>query len=153
MRPLIPAEYVIYTDGCPGGYGAVIRRVSKGKNFFRVIELSGSIPDTTSQQAELWAAIYALRRIAEDSRVTLYSDSQYLVNGMRNWRFKWVKRDWISVRTGEAVKNKDLWLQLIELVNLQRKVEFLWVRGHDGNVDNERADKLATKGRDHAKEE
>ena len=133
-------EVVIYTDGAcrgnpgPGGWGAILvwRGIEK--------ELSGGEPSTTNNRMELMAVISALSVLKEKCKVTLYSDSQYVVNAMcLGWARSWQATDW---KKGKA-KNPDLWETLLSLCD-RHEVTFHWVRGHDGHEMNERCDVLAT---------
>ena len=134
----------IYTDGAckgnpgAGGWGALIQRGGKK------LELHGGEPLTTNNRMELTAVIRALQALEPGTRARLHTDSQYVQLGIRDWIHSWKKRGW---RTADKkpVKNEDLWRQLDELRE-QHEVEWLWVRGHDGNVGNERADELANLG-------
>lgn len=133
----------IWTDGScignpgPGGWAAIVRTPAGEQ------ELSGSDPATTNNRMELTAAIKALEAlpVEEPCEVNLYSDSEYLVKGMTEWRLGWKRRGW---RTADKkpVKNVSLWKRLDELAQ-QRPVKWHWVRGHDGHSENERADTLA----------
>jgi len=133
----------IFTDGAclgnpgAGGYGAILKYMGTEK------ELTGGEPETTNNRMELTAAIVALEALKTPCRVKLYSDSQYLINAFElRWLDKWKANGW--KRTGNAeVKNSDLWQRLSELTALH-KVEFIWVRGHDGHPENERCDRLAS---------
>ncbi|NLB81460.1 MAG: ribonuclease HI [Clostridiaceae bacterium] len=134
----------IYTDGAcsgnpgPGGWGAILKYNDKIK------EICGSQGQTTNNRMELTAAIEGLSALTESCDVTLYSDSKYLVDAINNgWVFNWEKKNWMKNRT-EQVPNSDLWKKLIKLLK-EHKVEFEWVRGHNGHPENERCDKLATK--------
>jgi ribonuclease HI len=133
----------IYTDGgCdpnpgPGGYGVVLLFGRHRK------ELSGGFRLTTNNRMELYAAIKGLEALSEPCRVTLYSDSEYLVNAMnKGWAKRWQARNWMRNSKDKAL-NPDLWQRLLELCE-QHQVEFEWVRGHAGNRENERCDQLAT---------
>jgi ribonuclease HI len=147
-------EVIIYTDGAcignpgPGGYGAVLKFGS------RVKEMSGGFRLTTNNRMEIMAAIVALRALNKKCSVTLYSDSQLLVNSIeQGWAIKWRKRGWKKGR--KWVRNADLWEQLLTLCE-DHEVEFVWVRGHAGVVENERADQLsmaAAQGKDLAADE
>lgn len=135
-------EVTIYTDGAclgnpgPGGYGAVLRYKHHRK------ELSAGYKLTTNNRMELLAAIVALRALKERCRVTLYSDSRYVVDGItKGWAKKWQSNGWKRNKTDEAI-NPDLWEQLLLLCD-QHEVTFEWVKGHAGNPDNERCDQLA----------
>lgn len=133
----------IFTDGAclgnpgPGGYGVILKYKGTEK------ELSGGEPETTNNRMELTAAIIALEALKTPCQVKLYSDSQYLINAFElGWLEKWKASGW--KRAGnEDVKNADLWQRLSELTALH-KVEFIWVRGHDGHPENERCDRLAS---------
>lgn len=137
------ADIVIYTDGgCsnnpgPGGYGAVI--VVAG----RQVELSGGYRLTTNNRMEMMAAIVALRRFETSTEsIQLYSDSSYLVNGIKKgWVEKWQRNGW-KKSDGRDVINIDLWQELIRLT-AKGNVRFQWVKGHAGNTLNELCDRLA----------
>ncbi|MBC8545857.1 ribonuclease HI [Clostridiaceae bacterium NSJ-31] len=132
----------IFTDGAcsgnpgPGGYGAILRYNGMEK------ELSGGEHETTNNRMELLGAITALRALKEPCRVTLYTDSQYVANGInKGWAEKWKQNGWMRNRKEPAL-NPDLWDAL--LGELQRhEVEIVWVRGHAGHPENERCDRLA----------
>lgn len=136
-----PGEVEIFTDGAcsgnpgPGGWGAILRYrgVEKG--------LSGAEPATTNNRMELTAAIAGLEALKRPCRVRLYSDSQYLRDGITKWIHGWKERGW---RTADKkpVKNVDLW-QRLEAAAQHHRVEWIWVRGHAGHPENERADALA----------
>ena len=134
----------VYADGAckgnpgPGGWGVLL--VEGGRER----ELHGGEPATTNNRMELTAVIRALEELPHGSRVRLYTDSQYVQKGMKEWIHDWKRRGW---RTADKkpVKNDDLWKHLDELAR-NHKVEWHWVRGHDGHPGNERADALANKG-------
>jgi len=136
-------DIVIYTDGGsinnpgPGGYGAVI--VDGGRKR----ELSGGYRLTTNNRMEMMAAIVALREVADRTEaIHLYSDSSYLVNGFsKGWVKKWQANGW-KKSDDQDVVNMDLWHELIKLT-AGSNVNFHWVKGHAGNVLNERCDRLA----------
>ena len=135
-------EVQIYTDGAcrgnpgNGGWGAIL---VFGK-YER--ELSGGERDTTNNRMELMAAISGLAALRESCKVTLYSDSKYLVDAFnKEWVISWEKAGWRRGR--DELKNPDLWQRLVELVRLH-EVEFVWVKGHNGHDYNERCDILAT---------
>ncbi|MEY4917863.1 MAG: ribonuclease [Verrucomicrobiota bacterium] len=138
---------IIYTDGgCegnpgPGGWGAVVR------DGERVREISGGDIATTNNRMELMAAIESLASLTERSEVSLFTDSQYVKNGITLWISGWKRKGWIT-STKEPVKNVDLWKRL-DAVVAQHRVTWKWVKGHAGNADNERCDGLA--GREIAK--
>jgi ribonuclease HI len=131
----------IHTDGAcsgnpgPGGWGAVLRWRGRAR------ELSGFEPATTNNRMELLAAISALEALKRPMRVRLFTDSNYLRQGITTWLPAWKGRGW---RTADkkAVKNQDLWERL-EQALARHEVEWRWVRGHSGDPDNERADQLA----------
>ena len=133
---------VIYTDGAcignpgPGGYGAVI---VNGKDRE---ELSGGYRRTTNNRMELLAAIEGLGSLKGRCRVTLYSDSTYLVKAMtQGWAQKWRTNGWRRGKRERAI-NPDLWERLLRL-DEKHTIEFRWVRGHSGVPGNERCDELA----------
>lgn len=135
-------QVTIYTDGAclgnpgPGGYGAVLLYGSQRK------ELSGGFKLTTNNRMEITAALVALEALRETCRVTLYSDSQYLVNSMsKGWAQRWQSNGWKRNKREDAV-NPDLWERMLELCR-RHAVEFRWVRGHSGAKENERCDRLA----------
>jgi ribonuclease HI len=132
-------EVIIYTDGGSdpnpgkGGYGVVLMHGKHRK------EISGGFRLTTNNRMELYAVIMALRALKEPCKVKLYSDSEYVVNAMtKGWVQNWIKKGW------KKVKNPDLWQQLVELTK-KHDVEFNWVKGHAGILENERCDELAAK--------
>jgi len=136
----------IYTDGAcrgnpgVGGWGAILRTAGRER------ELYGGEPATTNNRMELTAAIRALAALRRRCEVSLYTDSQYVRQGITTWLADWKRRDW---RTADRkpVKNQDLWEQLDALA-AKHDVEWHWVRGHDGHPENERADALANRGID-----
>ncbi len=136
----------IYTDGAcrgnpgAGGWGALLRFRD------RELELFGGEQQTTNNRMELTAAIRALEALKRRCQVALYTDSQYVQQGITTWLADWKRRDW---RTADRkpVKNQDLWQQLDALA-ARHDIEWHWVRGHDGHVENERADLLANRGID-----
>ena len=137
-------KVLIYTDGStldnpgPGGYGVVLRY---GENRR---ELSGGYRWTTNNRMELLACIEGLKALTRRCSVVLFSDSKYVVNGMtEGWVERWQASGW-KLNNGQDVKNADLWQQLVEACQ-GHEVEFRWVRGHSGNPDNERCDRLALK--------
>jgi ribonuclease HI len=141
----------IYTDGAcspnpgPGGWGAVLLRHNK-----KIKELSGSAPQSTNNKMELTAAIKALAYLDQGHAVALYTDSQYLRNGITRWISGWLRNGW---RTADRtpVKNAELWQEL--LIEIERhEIQWHWVRGHGADKWNNRADELAVaaRGRVHA---
>ena len=132
----------IYTDGAcsgnpgPGGYGTVIQSGQNRK------ELSGGFSRTTNNRMELMAVIEGLEVLTEPCAVTLYSDSRYIVDAVnKGWAERWKANGWRRNRKEKAL-NPDLWGRLLELLDYH-DVQIRWVRGHSGNLGNERADKLA----------
>jgi len=132
----------IYTDGAckgnpgPGGWGALLRVGRHEK------ELSGGEADTTNNRMEMTAAIQALNALIEPCEVVLHTDSRYVIDGITKWVHGWKKKGWINA-SRQPVRNADLWHELIAAA-LPHKVEWVWVRGHDGHVENERVDRLAS---------
>ena len=134
----------IYTDGAckgnpgAGGWGALLKRGAKTR------EIHGGEAHTTNNRMELTAVIRALEALGKGSRVKLHTDSQYVQLGISEWIHAWKRRGW---RTADKkpVKNEDLWRRLDELRE-GHDIEWLWVRGHDGDPGNERADELANLG-------
>ncbi|UKL13047.1 ribonuclease HI [Dissulfurimicrobium hydrothermale] len=132
----------IFTDGAcsgnpgPGGWGAVLKSGGHEK------KLSGWSSHTTNNRMELLAAIRALEAIKRPSRIVMMTDSQYLKQGITEWIHLWKKRDW-KTASGKPVKNSDLWKALDALCNVH-DIHWEWVRGHNGHVENEIADGLAT---------
>jgi ribonuclease HI len=132
----------IYTDGSsignpgPGGYGIVL---SYGKHRK---ELSGGFRCTTNNRMELMGAIVALESLTETCKVTLLSDSKYVIDGIRRgWAKKWKAAGWMRTKKEPAI-NVDLWEKMLELSD-KHEVGFRWVKGHSGVVENERCDELA----------
>ena len=137
-------DFVIYTDGSclrnpdgPGGWAVVARNVATGE----VTELSDGHPSTTNNRMELQAAIMALRFAPEGTKVALYTDSQYLKNGITKWMVNWKRRGWKKA-DGQPVLNQGQWMELDKLYG-SHKVTFHWVKGHVGVALNERCDQLA----------
>jgi ribonuclease HI len=137
-----PGTVVIYADGgClgnpgPGGYGAIIIAGEERR------ELSQGFRLTTNNRMELAACIAALKTLRTAAAVILYTDSRYVVNGIcKGWARKWRANNWMRTKT-EAALNRDLWEEILALVGLHR-VEFVWLRGHAGQPENERCDEIA----------
>ena len=142
-----PAAVVeAWTDGgCkpnpgPGGWGAILRYGAAEK------ELSGAERQTTNNRMELTAACAVLEALRRPSTVVLHTDSEYVRNGITRWHTGWVRRNWRTA-AGDPVANMDLWRRLLDAAK-PHQIEWKWVRGHAGNVMNERADALATRARD-----
>lgn len=134
----------IYTDGAckgnpgVGGWGALLRYNEHEKELF------GGEANTTNNRMELMAAIKGLEALKKPSQVRLTTDSNYVKQGINQWIHNWKKRQW-KTADKKPVKNKDLWVQLDELAQLH-DIQWCWVKGHSGHIDNERADELANKG-------
>ncbi len=135
---------VIYTDGAckgnpgPGGWGAWLRWGEHEKEMF------GGEPLTTNNRMELTAVIEALAALKRSTPVAVYTDSEYVKNGITTWIKGWKSRGWRTA-DGKPVKNQELWQRLDALVS-QHQVSWHWVRGHTGDPGNERADELANRG-------
>jgi len=135
----------IYTDGScspnpgKGGWGAVISIPTEPNR-----EIFGGVKYTTNNKMEMTAVIEALGALPPRCTVILYTDSKYVMDGITKWIKSWKKNKW-KVRNGSDVKNKDLWLAL-DAAAANHKIKWKWVKGHSGNVGNERADKLASIG-------
>ena len=132
----------IFTDGAcrgnpgPGGWGALLRWNGKEK------KISGGAAHTTNNRMELQAAIEGLTALTQACTVDLYTDSQYLRQGMLSWMAQWKKKGWRNSKK-EPVKNADLWQTLDELAT-KHEIRWHWVKGHSGHPENEIADELAT---------
>ena len=122
----------------PGGWGAILRFGTVER------ELSGGEAATTNNRMELSAVIEGLQALSRRSRVDIYSDSQYVLNGLREWLDQWKRRGW-KTADRKPVKNEDLWRRLDELAGRHR-IAWRWVKGHAGHPENERADALAREG-------
>ena len=131
----------IYTDGSclknpgNGGWAAIINTNNEIK------KISGSVKDTTNNQMELMAPIKALQEVKEVQPIEIYTDSQYVKLGITDWIHKWIKNNWQTSKK-EPVKNKELWMQLYELVK-SYEIKWIWVKAHAGNTLNEEVDLLA----------
>ena len=142
-------DVTIYTDGAcspnpgKGGFGTVLK--CKGKRR----ELSGGYRHTTNNRMEILAVINALKALKYPCRVKLHTDSRYVSDSItKGWAKKWQSNGWRKSNKKPAL-NQDLWRQLLELCDLH-EVEMIWVRGHNGNMENERCDQLAVKAREQA---
>jgi ribonuclease HI len=136
----------IYTDGAckgnpgPGGWGVLLKSGATEK------ELYGGEPGTTNNRMELTAVIMALEALKRPCHVILHADSQYVLKGITEWLAGWKAKGWRTAAR-QPVKNVDLWQKLDALVSTtEHKIEWRWVRGHNGDPGNERADELANRG-------
>jgi ribonuclease HI len=135
------SDVEIFTDGAcsgnpgPGGWGAILRMGEREK------ELSGGEPATTNNRMELMGVISGLEALKRPCTVTIYTDSKYVLDGATKWIHGWKKNGW---RTADKkpVKNVELW-QRLEAARVSHKLEWIWVKGHSGHAENERADELA----------
>ena len=138
----------VYTDGAcsgnpgPGGWGAVLRYRFNGKVYEK--ELSGGDASTTNNRMELTAVIEALSAIKRPVPIILHLDSSYVRNGITGWIHSWKKKGWRTA-DGKPVKNVELWQKLDELAG-RFDIDWRWVKGHAGDLGNERADELANMG-------
>lgn len=129
-------KITLFSDGSalgnpgPGGYGVILRFGDKER------ELSGSDAHTTNNRMELLGVIEGLKALKEPCEVEIVSDSSYVVKGINEWLEGWVKRSF------SKVKNPDLWQEYLR-VAAAHKIKAVWIRGHDGHIENERCDKLA----------
>ena len=132
-------QITIYTDGgCrpnpgPGGWGALLLDADDNP----LHEMSGGAPDTTNNRMELSAVCHALESLDTPHTITLFTDSAYLRNGITKWIHGWIKKDF------KGIKNEDLWRRL-HRASKRHEIDWRWVKGHAGNVHNERVDQLAT---------
>ena len=132
----------IATDGAckgnpgPGGWGAILRMGRHEK------ELSGGEADTTNNRMEMTAVIRALTTLIEPCEIMLHTDSRYVIDGMTKWVEGWKRKGWVNA-SKQPVRNQDLWHELTEAA-LRHKIEWEWVKGHNGHPENERADQLAS---------
>jgi ribonuclease HI len=132
----------VFTDGAckgnpgPGGWGAILRMGHHER------ELSGSEAQTTNNRMELSAVIRALQALKEPCHVHLHTDSRYVIDGITKWIFGWQKNGW-KTAAKKPVLNAELWQELL-LATKRHRIEWIWVKGHDGHPENERADKLAS---------
>ncbi len=138
----------IFTDGAcsgnpgPGGWGAILRVAGEAGGHEK--EIHGGERDTTNNRMELTAVIEALRTLKRPVKARVHTDSQYVQKGISEWIHAWKKRGWRTAGR-QPVKNEDLWRVLDEEA-ARHHVEWIWVRGHAGHAENERADELARRG-------
>lgn len=138
----------IFTDGAckgnpgPGGWGAIVRYGTHEK------EISGGDPATTNNRMEMSAAIQALNLLIEPCEVKLHSDSKYVLEGITKWVHGWQRNGWKNA-SKQPVRNADLWHDLIEAA-AKHQIDWIWVKGHSGHPENERADRLASDAADAA---
>ena len=134
----------IFTDGAcsgnpgPGGWGAILRKGDSEKELF------GGEVLTTNNRMEMTAVIEALRALKAPVRARVHTDSQYVQKGISEWIHGWKRRGWKTAGK-QPVKNEDLWREMDRLA-VQHKIEWIWVKGHAGHAENERADELARRG-------
>ena len=134
----------IFTDGAckgnpgVGGWGALLRVNGKEK------EMCGGEAHTTNNRMELMGAIAALEALKRPCSIRLHTDSKYVQQGITEWIVGWKQRGW-KTAAKQAVKNEDLWRRLDAAASLHQ-IEWLWVKGHAGHIENERADELANRG-------
>jgi ribonuclease HI len=146
LTPVIEKTIEIYTDGAcrgnpgPGGWGALLISGKHEKT------MHGGEPETTNNRMELTAAIEALNALKSASAVILYTDSKYVMDGIKDWMPNWKKRGW-KTSARKPVKNKDLW-QLLDEATQRHDINWRWVKGHSDNPGNEKADELANLGVD-----
>lgn len=132
----------IFTDGAcsgnpgAGGWGVLLRHRDTEK------ELSGAEAETTNNRMELTAVIEALKALKKECNITLYTDSRYVMDGIKKWIYAWKKSGWKTANKKSPVKNVELWQRLDELRN-QHEIRWVWVKGHAGHPENERCDALA----------
>lgn len=136
----------IYTDGAcsgnpgPGGWGAILRYAAPDKIYEK--EISGGEAQTTNNRMEMTALLEALRRLKGPCEIELYSDSQYVINGLeKGWAKGWRARGWKKADKSPAL-NADLWAALLEECE-KHTIHYHWLRGHVGHPENERCDRMA----------
>lgn len=142
MTKPAPVVYKAHTDGSalgnpgPGGYAAVVRcgdqKVTLSKGYFK----------TTNNRMEILGVIATLEEFGPNQQFEIYTDSQYTIDGSTKWMKGWLRNGWISWKSGEMIKNQDLWKIMNELLKVN-KVKFIKVKAHSGIPDNEEADQLA----------
>lgn len=136
------AAVEIFTDGAcsgnpgAGGWAVILRYGATEK------ELCGGAPETTNNRMELTAVIEALKALKRECDLIIYTDSRYVMDGVQQWLPNWKANGWRTTNKKSAVKNLDLWQELDALLPLH-KIKWVWVKGHNGHLENERVDKLA----------
>ena len=141
MKAAALKDVEIHTDGAclgnpgPGGWAALLRYGGRER------ELSGGEPATTNNRMELMAAIMALEALTTACKARLHTDSRYVQQGIGEWLPNWLRRGW-KTSGGDPVKNRDLWERL-HAAAARHQVQWIWVKGHAGHVENERVDVLA----------
>ena len=149
-------KLVAYTDGAcsgnpgPGGWGVLLQAFSDSK-VVKERELSNGERLTTNNKMELRAAIAALEILDRTSEITIITDSRYVMNGIQTWLAGWKKNNW-KTASKKPVKNEELWKRL-DLLCEQHEVNWKWVKGHAGDMGNERVDKLARSAMEPFKED
>lgn len=142
-------ELFAYTDGAcsgnpgPGGWGVLMIARDNGA-LVKERTLSGGEAQTTNNRMELMAAIAALEALTRDSDLIIVTDSAYVKNGITDWMENWKRKGWRTAG-GPPVKNVDLW-QRLDAARQRHRVEWRWIKGHAGHIENERADELARAG-------
>lgn len=143
-------QVYLYTDGAcsgnPGSGGWACILVCNGKEK----EISGHENFTTNNRMEMMAVINGLKALTKPCDVFLFTDSRYVLDGAQKWLFSWIKNGW-KTSNKKDVKNRELWLELVDLLK-KHNVQWEWVKGHNGHMYNERADKLACMQRDQLSE-
>ena len=131
----------IFTDGAcsgnpgPGGYGCIIKQNGD------IREIKGGNPQTTNNIMEMTAAIVALKQLPDPCKIKLTTDSQYVVKGVTEWMKGWIRNGW-KTASRQPVKNKELWQELHKL-DRHHSITWVWVKGHNAHLENERCDQLA----------
>ncbi len=148
MKPTDKPHVELYTDGAcsgnpgPGGWAFILRDRKTAKE----LERTDGEADTTNNRMELQAVIEGLGVLNRPATVELFSDSKYVLDGLRSWLDGWKRKNWVNSKK-EPVKNRDLWEQLDEL-RAVHDLRLHWVKGHSDHPENERADQLAVRSRD-----
>lgn len=146
MKAGIKPSVEIFADGAcsgnpgVGGYGALLKSNGKTK------EISGCEPDTTNNRMELFAVISALEALKMPCSVRITTDSNYIVKGMTEWISGWLRNNWKNSQKKEVL-NRDLWERLIR-ASRGHEIEWIWIKGHNGHLENEMCDRLARKAID-----